>query len=440
MSNSHHNLLHFARTEQTLENRRQQALGRNKGDNQLEQAFPRLDAPTLALSVALLATVLATVSFTLSRANLQLDSALTMWSRSMACVASTCSLWFLTGYWPFFFTFLLANMFSIAATPLGILALARLFEVRAPIPALWVTTAFGLSGVMGTYFLGTSRGIAIFSMSMGLAVQLAILAFMIQQNFKKQTASIGMLSVVATSGLAITHASRALTAAIGDFATVVPTNNSATQIGYLFSLAIFLSASSIAFFAMSNDKSRREAIERLRRDGLTGLYTRTAFFEMEAEIEKMGSREGYALMMVDVDHFKSINDTFGHSGGDIVLAHVGRLIAGAFRLSDIAVRYGGEEFCVVLRGCNESDAAQFAQRLVREARSQGVRLSDGQSTQFTLSVGYACRPAGTERAPHVESLHDVIARADQALYRAKREGRNQAVAAFLPGSMASILV
>ena len=161
---------------------------------------------------------------------------------------------------------------------------------------------------------------------------------------------------------------------------------------------------------------------------------------MEAEIEKMGSREGYALLMVDVDRFKSINDTFGHSGGDIVLAHVGRLIAGAFRLSDIAVRYGGEEFCVVLRGCDESDATQFAQRLVREARLQDVRLADGQSTQFTLSVGYACRTAGTPQMTSTESLLDIISRADQALYRAKREGRDQAIAAFLPGKVAYGLI
>jgi diguanylate cyclase (GGDEF)-like protein len=96
-------------------------------------------------------------------------------------------------------------------------------------------------------------------------------------------------------------------------------------------------------------------------------------------------------------------------------------------LSDVAGRYGGEEFSVILRGCGEAEAADFAERLVDEARRQSVRLHDGRSSTFTLSVGYACRTlSGAGRG---ESASQVLDRADRALYEAKRNGRNRAVSA-----------
>lgn len=396
--------------------------------------YPRLDAPTLVISVAIFASMLAMISFTLARGNPNDESALRDWGRSMGCGAVTFFLWSFSGYWPFLITFLIANLFAIFAIPFGIVAYARLFKLAPPRQFLWLTVIFGLSGVMGTSFFGTSRGIAIFSMNAGLAIQLFMMVFMVLRNRVKHISSLSIFAVITTSGLALMHASRAVIAVIGDFSSVVPTGNSIAQILYYFAFVAFISASSIAFFSMNMEKNRHDTEKRLRRDCLTGLYTRTAFFEMEKEIEQMGRTEGYALILADIDHFKAVNDTFGHHGGDIVLTHVGRLIAGLFRLSDITVRYGGEEFCVVLRGCDECDAAKFSQRLVREASLQSVRLSDGQGTKFTLSVGYACTSPRALGGARQEPLQSVINRADQALYRAKDGGRNQALPASLPNS------
>ena len=199
---------------------------------------------------------------------------------------------------------------------------------------------------------------------------------------------------------------------------------------------LFVAGVSMAFFSMVHDRQRREALERARRDGLTGLYTRAAFFEMAEEIDGLEEAQSYAIVMVDIDNFKSINDAFGHASGDVALAHAARLIANSVRLSDLAGRYGGEEFCILLRDCGEQDAALFAQRLVVEASQQEVRIQgarEARSAGFTLSAGYASRiadPTGTSRS---ETLREVIERADQALYRAKRGGRNQAVAAQAAG-------
>jgi diguanylate cyclase (GGDEF)-like protein len=114
----------------------------------------------------------------------------------------------------------------------------------------------------------------------------------------------------------------------------------------------------------------------------------------------------------------------------LTLAHIARLIANSIRISDVAVRYGGEEFCILLLGCIESETAKIAERLVIAAGLQRVRLRDGRSTQVTLSAGYAYTPARSPLKSLPETLEAVIERADKALYRAKAGGRNQAIGAI----------
>lgn len=396
--------------------------------------FPRLDPQTLVFAVAILAAMLATVSFTIARGHIGSPSALRCWGASMGCGAATFFLWSVTGYGPFFATFLIANVFAILAVPLGIGAFSALFGNALPRDFLFGTILFGLAGVIGTFFFGTSRGIAIFTMNASLAVQLGMLGLLVYRNRDDNTTSMSVLAVIAIVCLGLTHAGRAITVIVGDASTVVPTGTSVTLVFYYLAFVAYIATTSIALYALNNEKNRRETIERLRRDGLTGLYTRSAFFELEAEIEKRGRTEGYSLLLMDIDFFKAINDKFGHCGGDVVLAHVGRMLANTFRLSDVVVRYGGEEFCVVLYGCIEADAAAYAQRLVNEANRQSVRLSDGRSTKFTLSIGYASAQPSADACAHQESLQSVINRADKALYRAKESGRNQSLPAIPLGA------
>jgi diguanylate cyclase (GGDEF)-like protein len=133
--------------------------------------------------------------------------------------------------------------------------------------------------------------------------------------------------------------------------------------------------------------------------------------------------------MVDIDHFKKINDNHGHAAGDLVLAQAARRIAGAVRISDTVGRYGGEEFCVLLPGFDEQQAADVASRLVDEAARQSIRLANGATVRYTLSAGYAVGNSQPLADGPGEALVDVIERADQALYRAKHQGRNRALAA-----------
>jgi diguanylate cyclase (GGDEF)-like protein len=121
-------------------------------------------------------------------------------------------------------------------------------------------------------------------------------------------------------------------------------------------------------------------------------------------------------VLMDIDHFKRINDAFGHAA---------RMLTQLTRLSDLAVRYGGEEFCVLLHDCSPDEAARFSQRLVDEAGRQSVRVKDGSNVSFTFSVGYACVAPAAKAGGNPETLVEVIDRADKALYAAKAAGRNQ---------------
>lgn len=168
----------------------------------------------------------------------------------------------------------------------------------------------------------------------------------------------------------------------------------------------------------------RMQMERLEemaiRDALTGLFNRRQFdIAFEGELQR-GERYGrsFCLLIVDIDHFKSVNDTFGHLFGDFVLQELGRVLSDVIRETDTLYRYGGEEFCVLMPETHYAEGKQAALRLLEAARKH-VFNKDGQSLKLTISIGGAVFPD----CPG-ESL---IQTADQALYQAKQDGRNRVV-------------
>jgi diguanylate cyclase (GGDEF)-like protein len=163
---------------------------------------------------------------------------------------------------------------------------------------------------------------------------------------------------------------------------------------------------------------------RVYQDSLTGLHNR-AFFESQMSVElERAIRLGQplALLFVDLDHFKRINDSYGHEVGDILLEHVARTMAGHLRRIDQVFRWGGEEFVVLLPGTGPEEGYQAAERLRTVVERSPLSLPDGREIQATVSVGVALAPEhalGGERA--------FLRHADQALYAAKESGRNQTV-------------
>jgi diguanylate cyclase (GGDEF)-like protein len=157
-------------------------------------------------------------------------------------------------------------------------------------------------------------------------------------------------------------------------------------------------------------------------DPLTGLLNRRA--GMDALLRGMASfdRHGHplAIMLLDIDHFKRVNDTHGHEAGDAVLSGVAEVMRAMARRTDSVIRWGGEEFVVVLGNTGLPSAAIPAERLRKAIMDHMFRLPDGAQLQVTASIGLAAALKG-------ERADALIARADQAMYLAKSRGRNRCV-------------
>jgi two-component system, cell cycle response regulator len=155
-------------------------------------------------------------------------------------------------------------------------------------------------------------------------------------------------------------------------------------------------------------------------DPLTGLMNRRAFLSvLNIEIER-SQRLHYplALLLLDVDHFKVINDTRGHASGDAVLSTLGHLLTREARKTDVLARWGGEEFIIVLSGADEATGRLAAERFRRTIESADVHDSRGERIPVTASIGLACLEPG-------ETTDSFVDRADRAMYAAKTAGRNR---------------
>ena len=161
------------------------------------------------------------------------------------------------------------------------------------------------------------------------------------------------------------------------------------------------------------------------RDQLTGLFNRRYLDEALTREIARARRHGQPLTvaMLDIDHFKRFNDTFGHQGGDALLAAFGELLGGHARTEDIACRYGGEEFALVLPGANLATAAERVDELRKKVKEMHVHLNGQPLGPVTVSAGVAVFPL------HGRSGAAVMKMADNALYQAKEAGRDRVVTA-----------
>jgi diguanylate cyclase (GGDEF)-like protein len=160
-------------------------------------------------------------------------------------------------------------------------------------------------------------------------------------------------------------------------------------------------------------------------DALTGLANRARFdaFLTEHFAAGVATRRPLALLMVDIDRFKGVNDKHGHPAGDAVLKALGRLLSGSTRPGDMAARYGGEEMALVLPNTTRNDAASIAEALRRAIAQESIHVPSGASLSITASIGVAAMEPATGPVPFREPAHLVKA-ADLALYAAKSAGRN----------------
>jgi diguanylate cyclase (GGDEF)-like protein len=210
----------------------------------------------------------------------------------------------------------------------------------------------------------------------------------------------------------------------GDLTPALPADRRGDEISRL-STALSRMAKAVRTNTEILEEAVRQRTEQLRRttllDPMTSLMNRRGFAEAYDAAMAQTSGSGIGLLLVDIDHFKAVNDTRGHGVGDEVIAGIAARLAGAVRGSDVCARWGGDEFMVLLQDCDGRLLEQLATRALDAVRAGPFILSDGGSAAVTVSIGACIAAAG-------ESLDAATHRADLALYRAKRAGRNRAAA------------
>ena len=184
-------------------------------------------------------------------------------------------------------------------------------------------------------------------------------------------------------------------------------------------------------------RGARAELQRLAvTDALTGLLNRRAFFErLGAELRRSARYERpLTLLMLDLDHFKRVNDEHGHPAGDRVLTQSAAVVGASLRASDIVARYGGEEFVVMLPETTRAEAEVVAEKLRAAMAGQLFAVGPGEALRVTVSVGVAAleRPGPLDELEPAEAERELVRLADEALYAAKRGGRNR-VATATPG-------
>lgn len=190
--------------------------------------------------------------------------------------------------------------------------------------------------------------------------------------------------------------------------------------GPIFSIAAaaaVLYGTRYAVLVVENIALRKEAAT----DGLTGLYV-YRYFELRLKRElknALYSRKNLALVIYDIDHFKRINDTYGHEFGNVVLKSIAKSLKDHSRKNNIIARYGGEEFCVIIPGMKREHAIKYAERLRNLVGSIELKTDKGETVKATMSAGIVMM--GDVRENHT----DFIKAADEALYRSKNEGRDR---------------
>lgn len=160
-----------------------------------------------------------------------------------------------------------------------------------------------------------------------------------------------------------------------------------------------------------------------RKDALTGLYNR-GYWQEQLELEYNRCQRYQhisSLIMLDIDHFKKINDNFGHPAGDLVIKRLAFILRNCSRKTDVVGRYGGEEFALILPNTDSNTALSLAERIRMECVKELLTFSDKQQTGFTISIGIA------EINEAFKNSQDWLNTADQALYHAKENGRNRSV-------------
>ena len=284
-------------------------------------------------------------------------------------------------------------------------------------------------------FIGTDAvdtvlfGGLVFGVLVGL---LAAIAFQIRPMIRDRTRARTVLAITYVIG-SFAFLSRALSAMMSAEPLQAFTSPTTFQSATFVAAAVAAIVSTFGFLMLHKERSDGEAVRLATIDPLTGAYNRRTFHDIAERELGRARRAGQPLsiIVVDIDHFRPVNEQHGNHTGDEVLRRVADLIRGALRKEDMLVRYGGEEFLVMLPEVPGPGAVIVAGRIRKSVEAETIVVG-GKSLRLTVSVGVSAR---LDEGP--ESIENLLTRADEALALAKQRGRNRVVALSLGRSIAA---
>ena len=375
-----------------------------------------LDTPTLYLVATLVAAMLGAMLLFFGKQ--QNIPALKWWGTAYLLGAASIALWTFAGT-------ALGEMFSLGLTALGFVACgmvwnaSRVFHGRTPnLPGLflgaiaWVAAAMTLAPEAAAMRLTIGAGI--------VAVYAALTAAELwSERRRTMQARWPAIVVPVAHGFALM-----LPILLGDLLPPHGGVFSGSIWVTMFSVELMLYAIGTVFviFILVSERTVTVHKTAASMDPLTGMFNRRGFAEATSRVIEREAKAGrpVTVLIFDIDHFKSINDRFGHPAGDEILKLFATIVINSLRITDLSGRIGGEEFAALLT-CALDEAVVVAERVRETFANSGIAVEDG-PVDTTVSIGVAGGPAGTE-------LEVLLAAADAALYQAKRGGRNRVEAA-----------
>ena len=370
-----------------------------------------LDPRSLLFMAAIMASFMAVVLFFMRRSFPAHIRGIGLWALAPVAWVTAAALLGMRGLIPDFASIVLGNVLTVAGSVLFYLGCKR-FYGQPTHQWRWGAAVLAEAVVLAwmTHVAPWPGGRMVVFTAMMLAVFGSNLHFMLRHGEPRFPARLVNCVLALQIGVLLVR----LMAALTGQASNQLLDTSLIQIVYLGSYAMFVLMLSIGAVLLATDRLTRELEHLATHDALTGALNRRAILQRCAEELERSQRfgQGLALMMLDLDHFKTMNDTRGHQHGDAVLEHFVDCVQETLRRTDRLGRYGGEEFLVLLPHTDLPSALQTAERI-------HAALATGHALDCQLSIGISTW-AGSQ-----DNLDTLLARADKALYLAKELGRNQ---------------
>jgi diguanylate cyclase (GGDEF)-like protein len=384
-----------------------------------------LDNLTLLFSLALISGLMAVSLAVTSRKGGR--DGLRLWAIALALESLAWSLVALRGQLPMVVTMLFANLSLVAAQAVKLAAIHEFRGLRWPRLSFLLPLAAML--VLMLVLEADDVRARIFCSSLVFAAQMALLARALYQDDTTRGGRAWWLIYGSTLLLLLALFLRAAMALASAESFSTPLSQHApntVQLMVFVSVVALDLLGALGFILLVKERIERAVQRQAMTDGLTGIFNRRAFMERakrELAIARR-KRQPLALLMLDIDHFKRINDTYGHAAGDAALVEISRLVGKRLRQQDTFGRYGGEEFCILLPDTEEQGALTLAEALRQAVEATPLSIEQAQ-VAVTISIGVGVCHAGCLGC--ADDFSRLLNDADRALYQSKAQGRNRTV-------------